>query len=151
MDDGYILPYETTGVDFIRNQPDPTSSSFPVETATNDLNPDPQETINSFSSLDLSSINLMQDSPNATTSSVPLQSPTKLGHGKVFPTGNRSAKHGTTPSDPARWRVPTILALTVAIGLGSALAIFLAIIAWRKVRKLRELQRRDAAMREIGH
>jgi len=41
-----------------------------------------------------------------------------------------------TPSKE-KWRVPTILALTIAVGLGSAMAIFLMWVAWRKVGKLR--------------
>jgi hypothetical protein len=92
--------------------------------------------------------------PVTTTTSAPTQTPPKvLGHGSFKPNlRNDTHRHGhhNNLNDPARWRVPTILALTVAIGLGTALAIFLAIVAWRRVRKLRELRRRDAAMREIG-
>jgi hypothetical protein len=36
-----------------------------------------------------------------------------------------------------KWRVPTVLAATVAVALGAALAAFLAWNAWRRVRKRR--------------
>jgi hypothetical protein len=104
--------------------------------------------------LETPSINFLEDSLTTSTSSSPLPTTTKiLAHGAIKIPRNSTHKHdrhSISVNDPSRWRIPTILALTVAIGLGTALAIFLAIIAWRKVRKLRELQRRDAAMREIG-
>ena len=99
-------------------------------------------------------INYLEDPPITFTSSSLFPTTTKvLPHGpiKILRNGtHKHDRHSMNVNDPSRWRIPTILALTVAIGLGTALAIFLAIIAWRKVRKLRELQRRDAAMREIS-
>ena len=39
--------------------------------------------------------------------------------------------------------MPTILAVTIAIALGSALAVFLACVAWRRIKSLGELRSRE--------
>jgi len=64
---------------------------------------------------------------------------------------NITAAAANHPYNPEKWKVPTILALTIAISLGSALAVFLTFIAWRKIRNLQQLRRRDAerGMREV--
>jgi hypothetical protein len=95
--------------------------------------------------------------PTFTTASSISPATTKwLSHGSFYDNLHRNITmrkhHGDFmhSTDPKKWRVPTILALTIAIALGTALAVFLAIIAYRRVRKLRELQRRGAEMRMLG-
>lgn len=65
--------------------------------------------------------------------------------------GRNITRHDYNLNDPARWRVPTILALTIAVVLGSALAIFLAFVAWRRLRRLRDMRTRGVEIRETRH
>jgi hypothetical protein len=59
----------------------------------------------------------------------------------AHPGGGRPGGNSTAPPiytvNHEKWRVPTVLAATVAVALGAALAAFLAWVAWRRVRKRR--------------
>jgi hypothetical protein len=91
-----------------------------------------------------------------TSSSISPTATKWLTHGSFYDNLHRNIsmrKHHSDfmhSNDPKKWRVPTILALTIAIALGTALAVFLAFIAYRRVKKLRDLQRRAAEMRMVG-
>jgi hypothetical protein len=52
-------------------------------------------------------------------------------------TGNSTAPPTQYAINHEKWRVPTVLAATVAVALGAALASFLAWMAWRRMRKRR--------------
>lgn len=50
-------------------------------------------------------------------------------------------------SATGKWRIPTILVVTLAVALGSALAVFLAIVAYRRVKNLRQMRREMEQLR----
>ncbi|KAF2674359.1 hypothetical protein BT63DRAFT_419654 [Microthyrium microscopicum] len=53
----------------------------------------------------------------------------------------------TTPPPPIsnaeKWRVPTILVLTISVVLGIGMVMFLMWVAYRKVKQLRQLRRQE--------
>ena len=53
------------------------------------------------------------------------------------PTANSAPRRRRTAINHEKWRVPTVLAATVAVALGAALAALLAWTAWRRARKRR--------------
>jgi len=98
---------------------------------------------------------IAQDDPTqstATTSSLRLR-PTTLqpwvrGGYPTATAGAPQTSQEVKQKNAERWRVPTILVLTISVALGIAMIIFLMWVAYRKVKKLRTLRRQEMAQRQ---
>ena len=86
------------------------------------------------------------DAPAATSTTFKLKPTSLASHLKGHP---RTMEPAPPPqsSRAEKWKQPTILVLTISVALGIAMMIFLMWVAYRKVKKLRQLRRREMAHR----
>jgi hypothetical protein len=100
-------------------------------------------------------INFITDASSPTdangTAARPLPADASSASAAAAASASASAAAAAAASVHEKWRVPTVLAATMAVGLGGAMAVFLMWLAWRRVRKRRAAARGMHAATGAGH